>query len=101
MKKWFFVFTITIAFTNWSHGSLPMDLLHDISAKLHDGRTIDFKKDVEEVHFWDAELDYIQLLNGEVLVPMDIKSLKKKKPQSLLIRASNDIRYGGGIGGGW
>ena len=97
MKKLVFILTMTLV--NWTYGAIPDELLN-ISAKLHDGRTIQFKKDVQELYFWDSSLEAIKLVNDEVVVPTDIESFSFFKDA---LHEESEVMaslYLGGIGGG-
>lgn len=44
--------------------------------KLLDGRTLNFQKEVERLHLYENKVDYLELLNGEVVDRTDIQALR-------------------------
>ena len=97
MKK--FIFTLIIAVSHLSYGNIPSDSELNISAKLYDGRTIYFNKDVEELSLWDSSLDYVRLFNDEVVFVEDIESVSFLGDSPDLIMMIDSMNSGG-IGGG-
>ena len=58
MKKLVFM-GFVLTFANLSYGGInPEEIFVSVSAKLHDGRSIDIKKEVEGVSFRDFQIDY-------------------------------------------
>ena len=54
-------------------------------ARLFDGRSIDFKKEVEAIHLYKKQIDYIELLNGEVVDRTDIKLIQLLDRKKLML----------------
>ncbi len=57
-------------------------------ARLHDGRKIEFKRDVERLHLFDNKIDYFELKNGEIVDRSDIFSIKRPDSHGLILKAT-------------
>lgn len=59
-----------------------------VEALLKDGRLVDFKKEVEELHIFNNKIDYIELTTGEIIDRLDIEKIKHRNPHSGIEKAT-------------
>jgi len=57
-------------------------------AMLRDGRSIDFKKEVERLHLYENKIDFLELYNGEIVDRTDIQTLRLLDAHSLILKAT-------------
>ena len=81
MKKLIFTILSSSMIASSAFAYETLDLTKLISknmkeVKLLDGRKIDFQKEVERLHLYDSKIDYLELLNGEIIDRTDIQSVR-------------------------
>jgi len=57
-------------------------------ANLHDGRVINFKKEVERLYLNNKKIDYFELRNGEIVDRTDIRSIKLPDSHRHILKAT-------------
>ncbi len=81
MKKLILTILSSSLIASSAFANQTLDLTKIVSKNLKevsllDGRKIKFKKEVEKLHLYDGKIDYLELLNGEVVDRTDIQSLQ-------------------------
>ncbi len=93
MKKLFFTILSSSVIASTVMANEPFDLSKLVSKSLKevqllDGRKLDFKKEVERLHLYDNKIDYLELLNGEIVDRTDIQTLRLLDNHTMILRAT-------------
>lgn len=93
MKKLIFTILSSSVIASTAMANEPFDLAKLVSKSLKevqllDGRKLDFKKEVERLHLYDNKINYLELLNGEIVDRTDIQTLRLLDNHTMILRAT-------------
>lgn len=93
MKKLIFTILSSSVIASTAMANEQFDLTKLVSKSLKevqllDGRKLDFKKEVERLHLYDNKIDYLELLNGEIVDRTDIQTLRLLNNHTMILRAT-------------